>query len=49
MTITMFSAMRHGIYADEDSRRKKIGKKAVGYSDEKIDGIIKSQFGEGRV
>ena len=41
MTITMFSAMRHG----EDSRRKRL-KESRGYSDEKIDGIIKSQLGE---
>ena len=33
------------IYADEDSRRKRL-KESRGYSDEKIDGIIKSQLGE---
>ena len=32
------------IYADEDSRRRL--KESRGYSDEKIDGIIKSQLGE---
>ena len=32
------------IYADEDSRRKRL-KESRGYSDEKIDGIIKSQLG----
>ncbi len=33
------------IYADEASRRKRL-KESRGYSDEKIDGIIKSQLGE---